>query len=45
MAKKPTVTYPKRGEIYLVSFEPTVGAEIKKTRSALILPYSLLFLD
>ncbi|MBF2016766.1 MAG: type II toxin-antitoxin system PemK/MazF family toxin [Rivularia sp. T60_A2020_040] len=37
MAKKPTVSYPKRGEIYLVSFEPTVGAEIKKTRPALIL--------
>ena len=28
---------PKRGEIYLVSFDPTVGAEIQKTRPALIL--------
>lgn len=28
---------PKRGEIYLVGFDPTIGAEIKKTRPALIL--------
>jgi mRNA interferase MazF len=28
---------PKRGEIYLVSFDPTLGAEIQKTRPALIL--------
>jgi len=28
---------PKRGEIYLVNFDPTVGAEIQKTRPALIL--------
>ena len=27
---------PKRGEIYLVNFDPTHGAEIKKTRPALI---------
>ena len=27
----------KRGEIYLVSFDPTVGHEIKKTRPALII--------
>lgn len=33
---KPT-TYPKRGEVYLVSFDPTIGAEIKKTRPALII--------
>jgi len=31
------VRYPKRGEVYLVSFDPTVGAEIRKTRPALIL--------
>lgn len=29
--------YPQRGEIYLVNFDPTLGAEIKKTRPALIL--------
>ena len=28
---------PRRGEVYLVNFDPTVGAEIKKTRPALIL--------
>ncbi len=37
MAAKPPVTYPRRGEIYLVSFDPTVGSEIKKTRPAVIL--------
>lgn len=37
MAQKRKVTYPKRGEVYLVSFDPTIGAEIKKTRPALIL--------
>lgn len=37
MARKQTVTYPKRGEVYLVNFDPTTGAEIKKTRPALIL--------
>ena len=29
--------YPKRGEIYLVTLDPTVGAEISKTRPALII--------
>ncbi len=28
---------PKRGEVYLVNFDPTVGAEIRKTRPALII--------
>lgn len=31
------VTPPRRGEVYLVSFDPTVGAEIRKTRPALVL--------
>ena len=31
------ITNVKRGEIYLVSFDPTVGHEIKKTRPALII--------
>ncbi len=26
----------KRGEIFLVNFDPTVGAEVKKTRPALV---------
>ncbi|MCI0661707.1 MAG: type II toxin-antitoxin system PemK/MazF family toxin [Acidobacteria bacterium] len=37
MAKRAKVSYPRRGEIYLVDFEPTRGAEIKKTRPALII--------
>ena len=31
------MTSPKRGEVWLVSFDPTLGAEIRKTRPALIL--------
>ncbi len=30
-------SHPKRGEIYLVALDPTVGHEIKKTRPALII--------
>ncbi|MDD5746522.1 MAG: type II toxin-antitoxin system PemK/MazF family toxin [Candidatus Omnitrophica bacterium] len=29
--------FPKRGEIYLVCLDPTVGSEINKTRPALII--------
>jgi mRNA interferase MazF len=36
MANRPKVKLPRRGEIYLVNFDPTIGAEIKKTRPALI---------
>jgi len=28
---------PKRGEVWLVNFDPTVGAEIKKRRPAVVL--------
>lgn len=28
---------PKRGEVYVVNFDPAVGAEIRKTRPALII--------
>jgi mRNA interferase MazF len=28
---------PKRGEIWLVNFDPTVGAEIKKLRPAVVI--------
>jgi mRNA interferase MazF len=31
------LTNIRRGEIYLVSFDPTVGHEIKKTRPALVI--------
>ncbi|MEH2212898.1 type II toxin-antitoxin system PemK/MazF family toxin [Nostoc sp.] len=37
MPQKRKVNYPKRGEVYLVNFDLTIGAEIKKTRPALIL--------
>src|SRR5438445_10319875 len=30
-------TVPRRGDIYLVNFDPTIGSEIQKTRPALIL--------
>lgn len=28
---------PRRGDVFLVNFDPTVGAEIRKTRPAIIL--------
>ena len=31
------MSHPIRGQIYLVSFDPTVGHEIQKTRPALII--------
>ena len=37
MAERRALAFPKRGDIYLVSFDPTVGAEIRKTRPALVL--------
>ncbi len=37
MAARQKVRAPRRGEVYLVSFDPTLGAEIKKTRPALVL--------
>ena len=37
MAKTGTLARPIRREVYLVNFEPTVGAEIRKTRPAAVL--------
>ena len=31
------MSFPKRGEIYLVEFDPTRGSEIKKTRPAVVI--------
>ena len=31
------MTHPRRGEIFLVSFDPTVGHEIQKTRPAVVI--------
>ena len=30
------IKFPKRGEIYWVSLDPTIGSEINKTRPALV---------
>ena len=35
--KKDQVGFPRRGEIYLVDFDPARGHQIKKTRPALVL--------
>lgn len=40
-ASRQQVAVPKRGEIYYVRFDPAEGAEIQKTRPALILPNNL----
>ena len=38
MAKqRPGVTPPRRGDVYLVSLDPAVGAEIQKTRPAVVI--------
>ena len=37
----PSNAWPKRGEIYLVNFDPAVGSEIQKTRPAIILQNDL----
>jgi len=31
------MSFPRRGEIYLVAFDPTVGYEMKKTRPAIVI--------
>ncbi len=31
------IILPKRGDVFLVTFDPTLGAEIRKTRPALVL--------
>lgn len=33
----PKQIIPKRGEVYLVNFDPTIGSEIRKTRPALVI--------
>ncbi len=37
MGKRIAAERPRRGEVYLVNFDPTVGAEIRKTRLAVII--------
>ena len=36
MASRTRLSHPRRGEVFLVNFDPTVGFEIRKTRPALI---------
>ena len=35
--EKKEIAFPRRGEIYLVHFDPTVGHEIQKTRPAVVI--------
>ena len=35
--EKKEIAFPHRGEVYLVSFDPTVGHEIQKTRPAVVI--------
>jgi mRNA interferase MazF len=35
--EKKEIASPRRGEIYLVSFDPTIGHEIQKTRPAVVI--------
>ncbi len=37
MGKRIAAERPRRGEVYLVNFDPTVGMEIRKTRPAVII--------
>lgn len=32
-----SIAFPRRGEVYLVNLDPTVGAEIQKTRPAVVI--------
>jgi mRNA interferase MazF len=35
--EKEKIAFPRRGDIYLIHFDPTVGHEIRKTRPAVII--------
>jgi len=35
--EKKEIAFPRRGEIYLVGFDPTLGHEIQKTRPAVVI--------
>ena len=36
MARKASIRPPRRGDLYLVNFDPTIGAEVRKTRPAMV---------
>lgn len=37
MGQRSRLAFPRRGEVFLVNFDPAMGSEIRKTRPALIL--------
>ena len=37
MSRATEIKRPRRGEVHLVNFDPTVGAEVKKTRPAVVI--------
>jgi len=37
MARATEVKRPRRGDVYLVNFDPTIGAEVQKTRPAVVI--------
>ena len=37
VARRAGVATPRRGDVYIVTFDPTVGAEIKKMRPAVVI--------
>lgn len=37
MAGAAELARPRRGEVYLVNFDPTIGAEVRKTRPAVVI--------
>ena len=37
MGRKQEVTPPKRGDVFIVVFDPTLGAEIRKSRPAVVI--------
>jgi mRNA interferase MazF len=37
MARATEVKRPRRGEVYLVNSDPTIGAEVRKTRPAVVI--------
>ncbi len=41
MSKTDGKDTPKRGDVYWVNFDPTIGTEVKKTRPAIILSNNL----
>jgi mRNA interferase MazF len=40
--EKARVAYPRRGDVYLVALDPTVGYEIQKTRPGVIVQDDIL---